>query len=188
VTSGLEELRVKESTASPSWPRRSPAPARRSRRREDGLVIDGTGGEPLRGSANSRARPTSTTASPWRWPSPASPAATASRVDDTAPIATSFPQFEALLDGATRHEPDPRRRDRLDRQRAVHRRLRLRQRRKHLNKVAFNLANLVGAILLLISLSVNFNLAAFVLEAAWGTIAAAGLLLAVRAKLKRSGP
>jgi hypothetical protein len=59
---------------------------------------------------------------------------------------------------------------------------------KHLNKVAFNLANLVGAILLLISLSVNFNLAAFVLEAAWGTIAAAGLLLAVRAKLKRSGP
>ena len=59
---------------------------------------------------------------------------------------------------------------------------------KHLNKVAFNLANLVGAILLLISLSVNFNLAAFVLEAAWGTIAAAGLLLAVRAKLKRSEP
>ena len=59
---------------------------------------------------------------------------------------------------------------------------------KQLNKVAFNLANLVGAILLLVSLSVNFNLAAVVLEAAWGTIAAAGLALAVRAKLKKSQP
>jgi hypothetical protein len=55
---------------------------------------------------------------------------------------------------------------------------------KQLNKVAFNLANLVGAILLLISLSVTFNLAAFVLEAAWGAIAAVGLVLAVRAKLR----
>ena len=55
---------------------------------------------------------------------------------------------------------------------------------QHLNKVAFNLANLVGAILLLISLSVNFNLAAFVLEAAWGTIAAAGLVMAIRANAR----
>jgi len=53
---------------------------------------------------------------------------------------------------------------------------------KQLNKVWFNLANLAGAILLLISLSVTFNLAAFVLEAAWGTIAVAGLVMAVRAK------
>jgi len=50
----------------------------------------------------------------------------------------------------------------------------------HLNKVWFNLANLVGAILLLISLSVNFNVAAFVLEAAWATIAGVGLVLALR--------
>ena len=53
---------------------------------------------------------------------------------------------------------------------------------KQLNKVWFNLANLLGAILLLISLSVNFNLAAFVLEAAWGAIAVAGLVMAIRAK------
>ena len=53
---------------------------------------------------------------------------------------------------------------------------------KELNKVWFNLANLLGAILLLISLSVTFNLAAFVLEAAWGVIAVAGLVMAVRAK------
>ena len=51
---------------------------------------------------------------------------------------------------------------------------------KQLNKVWFNLDNLVGAILLLISLSVTFNLAAFVLEAAWGAIAAVGLVLALR--------
>jgi hypothetical protein len=55
---------------------------------------------------------------------------------------------------------------------------------KSLNKVLFNLANLVGAILLLISLSVTFNLAAFVLEAAWGTIAAVGLVMAIRARMQ----
>ena len=55
---------------------------------------------------------------------------------------------------------------------------------KSLNKVLFNLANLVGAILLLISLSVTFNLAAFVLEAVWGAIAAVGLALAIRTKLR----
>jgi hypothetical protein len=59
---------------------------------------------------------------------------------------------------------------------------------KQLNKFWFNLANLVGAVLLLISLSVTFNLAAFVLEAAWGAIAAVGLVLAVREKLRKPGP
>ena len=39
---------------------------------------------------------------------------------------------------------------------------------KQLNKLWFNAANLIGALLLLWSLSVHFNLAAFVLEAAWG--------------------
>ena len=59
---------------------------------------------------------------------------------------------------------------------------------KDLDKVVFNLANLVGAILLLISLSVTFNLPAFVLEAAWGTIAAVGLVMAIRAKLRKPQP
>ena len=58
---------------------------------------------------------------------------------------------------------------------------------KSLDKVWFNLANLLGAILLLVSLSVNFNLAAFVLETAWGLIAAAGLVMAVRARMRRAG-
>jgi hypothetical protein len=51
-----------------------------------------------------------------------------------------------------------------------------------MNKVLFNAINLIGAILLLISLSVNFNLAAFVLEVAWAIIAIFGLVTALRAK------
>jgi hypothetical protein len=50
-----------------------------------------------------------------------------------------------------------------------------------LNKLLFNALNLIGAILLLISLSVNFNLAAVVLEVAWGVIALIGLVRALRA-------
>jgi len=45
-----------------------------------------------------------------------------------------------------------------------------------MNKVLFNALNLVGAVLLLISLSVHFNLAAVILEVAWGFIALVGLI------------
>ena len=38
---------------------------------------------------------------------------------------------------------------------------------RHLNKLAYNAVNLLGAVLLLISLYVHFNLAAFALEVAW---------------------
>jgi hypothetical protein len=48
-----------------------------------------------------------------------------------------------------------------------------------LNKRLFNAVNLIGAVLLLISLSVNFNLAAVVLEVAWGIIALVGLIRAM---------
>jgi predicted Kef-type K+ transport protein len=51
-----------------------------------------------------------------------------------------------------------------------------------LNKLWFNIANLGGAILLLISLSVHFNLAAFLLEAAWAVIAFVGVINALRKK------
>lgn len=51
-----------------------------------------------------------------------------------------------------------------------------------MNKILFNILNLIGAILLLISLSVHFNLAAFVLEAAWAMIAIFGLVTALRAR------
>ena len=53
---------------------------------------------------------------------------------------------------------------------------------KRFDKLWFNLANLVGAILLLASLWINFNLAAFVLEIAWGVIASVGIAAALRAR------
>jgi 3-phosphoshikimate 1-carboxyvinyltransferase len=69
---------------------------------ENGLVINGTAGEPLRGSANSRTK----THLDHRIAMSMAVAGLASRdgveVDDTRPIATSFPAFESLLDGATR--------------------------------------------------------------------------------------
>ena len=49
-----------------------------------------------------------------------------------------------------------------------------------LDKVLFNIVNLIGAALLLLSLWVHFNLAAFVLEVAWAVIAALGLVKAIR--------
>ncbi|MBS0474686.1 MAG: hypothetical protein JSR28_06005 [Proteobacteria bacterium] len=53
---------------------------------------------------------------------------------------------------------------------------------QQIDKVVFNLINLVGAVLLIISLSVHFNLAAFTLEICWGLIALYGL---VRALIER---
>ena len=44
----------------------------------------------------------------------------------------------------------------------------------------FNAANLVGAVLLVLSLTVHFNLAAMVLEVSWAVIAAFGLAKALR--------
>lgn len=56
---------------------------------------------------------------------------------------------------------------------------------KELDKVLFNAINLIGAAFLLTSLSVKFNLAAFVLEAAWAVIAFFGLIQALRARRKK---
>jgi 3-phosphoshikimate 1-carboxyvinyltransferase len=101
VTTGLEELRVKESDRMAVMAAALAGAGALVEETEDGLIIDGTGGEPLRGSANSRAR----THLDHRIAMSMAVAGLASRdgveVDDTAPIATSFPQFEALLDGAT---------------------------------------------------------------------------------------
>lgn len=52
------------------------------------------------------------------------------------------------------------------------------------DKLLFNAANLVGSVLLLLSLSVHFNLAATVLESVWGLIAAAGLFAAIRKRAR----
>lgn len=51
---------------------------------------------------------------------------------------------------------------------------------KAMNFVLFNVLNLIGAFLLIASLTVHFNLAAMVLEVAWAIIATFGLVKAVR--------
>jgi len=104
VTSGLDELRVKESDRLAVMATALRTAGARVEEREDGLVIDGTGGDPLAGGG-----PIATYLD-HRIAMSMAVAGLASRegveVDDTAPIATSFPQFETLLDGAT-NSPSP---------------------------------------------------------------------------------
>jgi 3-phosphoshikimate 1-carboxyvinyltransferase len=99
VTSGLDELRVKESDRLSAMAAALTAAGARVSETTDGLVIDGSGGDPLRGSANARTK----THLDHRIAMSMAVAGLASRdgveVDDTRPIATSFPDFEALMDG-----------------------------------------------------------------------------------------
>jgi len=101
VTRGLEELRVKESDRLAVMAAALTAAGARVEEPEDGLVIDGSGGEPLPGTMAS-AGPIATHLD-HRIAMSMAVAGLASRdgveVDDTRPIATSFPAFEALLDG-----------------------------------------------------------------------------------------
>lgn len=53
---------------------------------------------------------------------------------------------------------------------------------KRLNFIVFNLLNLVGAFLLIYSLTVHFNLAAMFLEVCWALIAIFGLVKAMRSQ------
>lgn len=100
TTSGLEELRVKESDRLSAMAAALSGAGARIDEREDGLVIHGTGGAPLRGSANSRTR----TLLDHRIAMSMAVCGLASsggvEVDDTRLIATSFPNFMALLAGA----------------------------------------------------------------------------------------
>lgn len=101
VTTGLEELRVKESDRITVMAEALTVAGARVTETEDGLTIQGSGGEPLRGSANARVK----THLDHRIAMSMAVAGLASRdgvlVDDTRPIATSFPSFEALLGGLT---------------------------------------------------------------------------------------
>jgi 3-phosphoshikimate 1-carboxyvinyltransferase len=99
TTSGLDELRVKESDRLSAMAAALTGAGARVEEHEDGLVIEGTGGEPLPGSASSRTK----THLDHRIAMSMAIAGLASaggvEVDDTRPIATSFPAFETLLDG-----------------------------------------------------------------------------------------
>jgi 3-phosphoshikimate 1-carboxyvinyltransferase len=98
VTSGLEELRVKESDRIAVMRAALELAGARVTETEDGLIIDGTGGEPLAGTPESAVVATyldHRIAMSMAVAGLASVAGVA--VDDTRPIATSFPVFEALL-------------------------------------------------------------------------------------------
>ncbi|GAA4039970.1 3-phosphoshikimate 1-carboxyvinyltransferase [Parerythrobacter jejuensis] len=100
TTTGLEELRVKESDRIATMAAALSGAGAQVEERDDGLVIHGTGGAPLRGSANSRTK----TRLDHRIAMSMAIAGLASQdgveVDDTRPIATSFPNFMDLLAGA----------------------------------------------------------------------------------------
>jgi len=98
VTTGLDELRVKESDRLAVMAIALAAAGATVSEIEDGLVIDGSGSDPLRGTTGSIA-----THLDHRIAMAMAVAGLASRngveLDDTRPIATSFPAFESLLDG-----------------------------------------------------------------------------------------
>jgi len=99
-TSGLDELRVKESDRLSAMAAALTGAGVQLEELEDGLVIRGSGGEPLRGTSNSRTK----THLDHRIAMSMAVAGLASKdgveVDDIAPIQTSFPNFMALLDEA----------------------------------------------------------------------------------------
>jgi len=104
VTRHLEELRVKESDRLATMAHALSAVGAWVVERQDGLVIQGSGGEPLNGGG-----PIATHLD-HRIAMSMAIAGLASRdgieVDDTCPIATSFPAFEALLDGCAASGPN----------------------------------------------------------------------------------
>ena len=95
VSSGLDELRVKESDRLALMASGLKAIGAQVEEREDGLVIDGSGGEPLEGGA--------TVASALDHRIAMSFAVAGQHcyhpvtIDDVSPIATSFPTFEVIL-------------------------------------------------------------------------------------------
>ena len=101
TTTWLDELRVKESDRLAAMAAALTLAGARVEEREDGLVIHGTGGEPLAGTPDGA---NVVTHLDHRIAMSMAVAGIASRsgvaVDDTSPIATSFPAFEALLDQA----------------------------------------------------------------------------------------
>ena len=102
VTRGLEELRVKESDRLATMAAALEAIGARVEEREDGLTIHGTGGEPVRGSANARVKTHLDHRIAMSMAVAGLVAHDGVKVDDTSPIATSFPNFMALLDEVTR--------------------------------------------------------------------------------------
>ncbi len=102
-TSGLDELRVKESDRIATMAAALTLVGARVEEHEDGLTIHGTGGDPLSGTPDGSSVQTHLD---HRIAMSMAVAGLVSRdgvcVDDTAPIATSFPTFMDLLKAAAR--------------------------------------------------------------------------------------
>ena len=101
VTTGLEELRVKESDRITAMVAALTLAGARVEETGDGLIIHGSGGEPLAGTAEGEEV---TTHLDHRIAMSMAVAGLGSRdgveVDNIRPISTSFPNFMALLEGA----------------------------------------------------------------------------------------
>ena len=97
VTTGLDELRVKESDRLSVMAAGLAAIGVRVEESEDGLVIHGTGGEPLPGGATIAGHLDHRICMSFAIAGLVSKAPVT--IDDMAPVATSFPNFEALLEG-----------------------------------------------------------------------------------------
>ncbi len=97
VTTGLDELRVKESDRLSVMAAGLAAIGARVEESEDGLVIHGTGGDPLPGGATIAGHLDHRICMSFAIAGLVSKAPVT--IDDMAPVATSFPNFEALLEG-----------------------------------------------------------------------------------------
>ncbi len=97
TTTGLDELRVKESDRLAVMATGLHAIGARVEEGEDGLVIDGTGGDALPGGATIAGHLDHRICMSFAIAGLVSKAPVT--VDDIAPVATSFPNFEALLAG-----------------------------------------------------------------------------------------
>ncbi|WP_338425131.1 3-phosphoshikimate 1-carboxyvinyltransferase [Sphingopyxis kveilinensis] len=97
VTTGLDELRVKESDRLAVMAAGLAAIGVRVEEREDGLAIEGTGGDALPGGATIAGHLDHRICMSFAIAGLVSKAPVT--IDDMAPVATSFPNFEALLTG-----------------------------------------------------------------------------------------
>jgi 3-phosphoshikimate 1-carboxyvinyltransferase len=97
VTTGLDELRVKESDRLAVMATGLTAIGARVTESEDGLVIDGTGGDVLPGGATIAGHLDHRICMSFAVAGLVARAPVT--IDDMAPVATSFPNFESLLAG-----------------------------------------------------------------------------------------
>ncbi len=99
-TTGLEELRVKESDRLAAMAAALTAAGARVEEHADGLTIHGTGGEPLRGTDNARVKSLLDHRIAMSMAVAGLVSEGGVEVDDISPINTSFPTFMGLLEEA----------------------------------------------------------------------------------------